>query len=224
VALLHAGGGHIVPGDGRCGNAPTAFACEHTIEYVLLFDLKRVLDPLSLRIVPFFYWASREGSSAGRRSFAESTLRLIAIFPRRPKVEADTERVLLKFNAQVQQDAVALGRAGIPAICGAPRARALDECYLGCRCVWFSISEAAEFGDVVVSLEPGAAISSQFPISDPLCEKSLQDLFSRAVTFSWREAVDVLATTKPGRGTGFRPWGPHGYKPFYLAVSDERAW
>lgn len=200
---------------------PTAFASEHTLEYALLFDLVRILSPLEFRIVPFFFWASREGSPKGRGSFPDSTLRLLAVFPRRPKVQAGNPLVHVKFNAEVQEDAERLSRAGIPVVCGAPRGRSLEDCYLGCACAWFSIAHATD-DDIGVDLDSGIRVESSdgSPIIGPLHEDCLRGVVEGTSPVRWSEALDAIFRVRPGGKRSSGLWGPHGYKPFYLALLD----
>lgn len=65
---------------------PAGFMSERTAEYVLVPDIMHRLRQEFSSIVPFYYWASREGSVKVAHSYS-GHVRVVAAYARRPKID-----------------------------------------------------------------------------------------------------------------------------------------
>src|SRR5690348_2806966 len=105
----------------------TSFISEHTAELILVPDILRILQPVYPCITPLYYWASREGSIMSRRAFEHKRVRVLAFYPRRPKVKSPgMGTILVKFNELLYNRSSYFHSKGIPVIAGVPLADSLD--------------------------------------------------------------------------------------------------
>ena len=64
---------------------PVSFMSEHTVEYALVPKMIGILAPQFPRVIPIYFWATREGSRISRLCDVSGKVRVIAVFPRRPQ-------------------------------------------------------------------------------------------------------------------------------------------
>lgn len=77
----------------------SSFISEHTAEYIILPPLINAIEKKYSSVLPLFYWSSREGGSHGRDSLRFNNYKVIAVYPRRPKVlKVNSETICLTFN------------------------------------------------------------------------------------------------------------------------------
>lgn len=208
---------------------------EHTAEYVLVPDLIRRLSGTFNRIVPFFFWASREGQAKARASYT-GTVRLLGAYARRPKVARPGEdTIYVKFNELLFSHASDLGEAGIPLLAGVPCISRLSDFHMGVECAWFHIEAGQHLrgADAFATIHlkdqtPTAVLDPQVPVRGPLENGNLISLaLKHSRTMVWPEALEKLVnigrnfTEKPYH---FRTWYGRNlpYKPFYLALLENK--
>lgn len=128
---------------------PIGFLSEHSVEFVLVPRLISILSKTYSNIVPFYFWAAREGNSISQSCDTGEYLRLIAVYPRRPKVSHphDSE-ILIKFNAVLFEKAREYEQFGIPVFAGVPRVSSIMDFRLNTPCTWFEILGAESPADI----------------------------------------------------------------------------
>lgn len=210
---------------------PSGFMSEHSAEYVLVPDLACQLQAQFGRVVPFFFWARREGGRIAKESYSGS-VRLLAAYARRPKVDYPSDPVItVKFNDLLFERAWQLNRIGIPVLAGVPCVSSLAELRLGVQCAWFHIEPSHQQWEDSLARIPLATPSQtelarpDTPIRGPLHRDDVVQLAAtRTHPMLWREALEHIRQVNRGDADGlfirrwFGPFAP--YKPFYLALLD----
>lgn len=65
---------------------PISSINERTVKYLVVPAFKQELSKHFSKVIPFHYWISREGGSLNKEFLIDKQLRIIALYPRRPKV------------------------------------------------------------------------------------------------------------------------------------------
>ena len=205
------------------------FMSEHTAEFLLVPDIVRRLEPAFPHIVPFYYWASREGSRIVAASDS-SYIRLVAVYGRRPKVGMYGQpRVLMKVNKELFDHAAIFKGYGIPVLAGLPCVSRLTDCTSGAACAWFFLDPCGgAYEDEYLELDirqSERAVYEHGPIRGPLSTEELQELvFERSTVMAWPEALGQIRSaartlSRDASLYRYRRFGwPTAYKPFYLAL------
>lgn len=119
-----------------------SFICEHTAEYILVPELKRILRNKFDTVVPIYPWASREGSNIAKELHENDKFKMVGLYPRRPKlVFVGRFKTIVKINAQILRGAQAGLQLGIPIIAGCPVAKNFWELGKNPNCVWIELNQ-----------------------------------------------------------------------------------
>lgn len=204
--------------------------CEHTAEYALVPRLVSILSEESARIIPFYFWASREGNSVSLASIRDLPIRLISVYARRPKViNAGTREVSVKFNAELFDYASLAVPLGIPVFAGLPLASSIIDMTPDVPCVWFDLNPCPNGTsdiEAVISVDhlPGDLIEIAPCVIGPLdADTLISTIVDKSRRMIWGEAINTLRIIRRESGLGhgyFRWFG--GYKPFYLLLCDQQ--
>jgi len=195
----------------------TSFLSEHTAEYSLVYILNGILTN-DWRVTPLFYWHTREGSRIARLcSEAETPVKVMAMYARRPKLCSPTaDCFLMKVNSSILRRAGFLIAAGIPVLCGVPRISRLLDFHLDCDCVWLSIKEVGQLRDIEIELElasgmlargilpQGIELVRDNDVKD-LALHSAQDMTLGAAMAAISESARVEDFTHPLFGAQYKP-------------------
>lgn len=203
---------------------------EHTAEYIIVPAMTRVLNRVFEQVIPFYFWSTREGSSVAT---VEGDIRLLAVFPRRPKVIVPRQdSIMVKFNKILFETAQIFNEFGIPTFAGVPLVSSLDQLCLESRCAWFYLqTNSSNINDVncnlrLDNLEISFAESTD-KIEGPLSDEQLIHYVSdNSHTVTWEEAIlkikDMRCHMRYQRGQGFsRFWFLGGCKPYYMALKNK---
>ncbi|QXO16994.1 hypothetical protein [Vibrio ostreae] len=182
----------------------TSYISEHTAEYVLVPEMKSVLEQEFSVVLPIFPWLTREFSKVGKSTHGFSSFRVLALFPRRPKIS--NSDIYLTINSELSACNQHAKMHGITVVAGCPIARNLRE-LASCReCVWLRIDSHYDYLKDVSKLG-SMRLTNADVLEEVLCspEQSMDSL-----EMFIRSARDTL----PVRFFGAR------YKPVYFLVSD----
>lgn len=204
----------------------TSFICEHTAEYFLTRRIADALLPWFDFAVPIHYWATREGSSIAMQSIADTPIRVVAVYARRPKITAPgADRLVMKINEQLFAAATFAARFGIPLLAGLPLVTQLADLCPEAGCAWFWLTGGTGPGcDVEIVLpvdDPHATVIEDPHIVGPVLEDSLADRVQYlAGTWHWRDATRIMHALR-NKGMGHHgPFGG-GYQPFYVVLPGD---
>jgi len=78
---------------------PISFVNEHTVEYSMVFYITELLNEKFKKVIPFYFWRSREGSKISLETVDLSRkFFLIAVYARRPKLFGHENEIIIKFS------------------------------------------------------------------------------------------------------------------------------
>jgi hypothetical protein len=208
---------------------PVGFLSEHTVEYAVVASATRALSPLGCRITPLFFWASREGSRFGRAGGPDGPTRVLAMYPRRPKVlHPGQDWVRTKFNNVLFHHSHALAAGGICVVAGVPCISSLADFGVDSQIAWFLLKPDAlpedRYIDISIVSEPRCLRrSSEDGVIGPLLETTLVSIVKEhCTTNSWHHHLETIR--QAGKRQSDHPWVPYWsgwqafYKPIYLLL------
>ncbi len=210
---------------------PTSFISEHSAEFALVPAAVRALSAADERVVPLYFWKSREGSSMGVRCGPEGSVRVAAMFARRPKVlSPDQDHVLVKLNDMLFAAASFLAEVGIPTFAGVPLASSMAALACHIRVAWLGLLPTVRDPsdvEIVINAESGRCEDTLPPFIQalPTDDELREFVAAHSERIPWRRAPDamrgnpilapsVTAFVQRFRGGFFGP----SYKPVYLVL------
>lgn len=198
-----------------------SFISEHTAEFYLVPRFQKVLRSDFSTTLPFFFWSTREGNSNSRNSSTGESVRVCALFPRRPKL-GGTCAVIMKVNKEVFEMAAELQQVGIPSFVGVPIVHSLFELVEDFDCLWFYLRARDQFqAEWEVECEGSMALPCNGALRGPCRSKEVcQIIETQSQTRSWQDTIEMIRYAR-NRGEQTRsyrfPFGPV-YKPVYFLV------
>jgi hypothetical protein len=201
----------------------TSFMSENTAAYALVPDLVAHLGEHFPRVIPVYFWLTREGARVGLESMGNQTVRVVGAYARRPTViHPGDDRILVKINDLLFAAAREGAGFGIPVFAGVPLVNTLADFSLGVRCSWFHITSTSH---AVTDSEFLLPVSEQPPmlalqegISGPLTSAQIVEIAeSECSELHWMEAAEGMRFVKSPEGIYARPFGG-GYRPFFLVM------
>jgi len=72
----------------------TSFISEHSLEYIVVPSICKILRAKYKRIIPIYYWATREGNALSGKLHSNIRVRLLSVFPRRPKIDSNQPDII----------------------------------------------------------------------------------------------------------------------------------
>lgn len=200
-----------------------SFLSEHSAEYVLVPNLTAQLATAFPRIIPLFFWSTREGNATALEGSGDMGVRVVTAFARRPRISArQPGHVFVKINAELFDYAAVSGAVGMPVLAGVPVVQALHDFFTDAACAWFSVNPLSSSGEVVIEAgsAPQAAanaLTEGKPIQ-PVNARELVALALRARVWTWSEAATHLRACRRALDRGARFPFAAGYRPFHLLL------
>jgi len=205
----------------------TSFLSEHSAEYALVHDLAHVLSRKYDCIVPIYFWTTREGSTIATRSVGQRAVRVLTVYPRRPKIHnPEDETIVMKVNSLLLQAGAAGCELGIPVFVGVPRATQLLEFTLDTPCSWFHLAERdppKTDVEIRISVDGKSAVSdvAPCPLSGPLAANNVLSAVRRTTRpMMWDEVVESIREIRARGEVGHRAFFWSGYRPFYFLMPE----
>lgn len=201
-----------------------SFISEHSAEYVLVPNIVSRLTGKYGQVTPVFLWLSREGNATALEMMADRRIRLLTVFPRRPKISSRLQDgITMKINHELLRYSAGSAGAGMTVLVGVPLLSSLSMLSIGTKCCWFELGASSTTDrDYFVEIGlNGMLISNDAPaqaLSGPLNDAQIQDAANRCRIMPWAQAVENIRwvrSLQPEVG-GFPFFG--GYKPFHLML------
>lgn len=203
-----------------------SFMSEHTAEYAVVPDLSATLSGRYSRIIPVYFWSTREGSRVGCESGSDRPFRVVAAFARRPKVaHAGSESIVVKVNEILFSTAHLGTYFGVPILAGVPMINDLHDFFVGASCSWFHITSQSELNvdrEFRLSLE-GEVQNGSLPtgIAGPLSKTEIVEVVeSQCRELDWLSVLDAMRHLKSA-GRTRHPIFSCGYRPFFMVITDD---
>jgi hypothetical protein len=198
-----------------------SFLSEHTCEFLMVPRITQYLEQFYPIVIPIYYWGSREGISISRGEMRIKSFRVMAFYPRRPKVTAiDDADIEVKFNQHLFVRTNALIAAGIPVLAGVPLISNIYEARSNCECAWFRINKGGQEESFAVQLNAVTLISGSAVDQIKLTDfESLID--SQCKLLTGEEIVKIIRSFRSDFDSGFYTgiWGDT-YKPIYFLIES----
>jgi hypothetical protein len=207
----------------------TSFMSEHTAEYILVPDLVRRLTPHFRCVIPMFFWSTREGNKVAARGMENTTVRLLSVFPRRPKISlAQPDQITVKINEELLAYSRAGREIGVPVIAGVPLVSSFKGLRPDSPCCWFDLGPLSSANnDCFIEITSEGRVIEQEPCttpkSEPISDTDLVALVKQSSAHLWEQTIKNLGHLRRSQpaSTGF-PFFGH-YRPFHFVfVNPER--
>ncbi len=198
----------------------SSFFGERTAEYALVPLLQRALVREFGWAIPMSYWRTREGNRTSAEMHKGLSVRILAMFARRPKVTPSDTILAGKVNWELFRFASFARELGVPTIAGYPAVKSVIELHSDPRVFWLHIEglRADEFFIDLSSREQPLIDMYGNPVPTMSVDEIAEYIRTRAQTFKWDEAMQCIhrLRTEPD-GHYVSPWSS-GYKPAYMLI------
>jgi len=202
-------------------NKPTSFISEHSAEYALIPEITNILKRKFNQVTPIFPWATREGSKISNLIHQEELIKIIGIFPRRPKLKkSDNTEISITVNSELISGATRAKDYGIPMVAGCPLVRSFWELGNCKKFAWIKLGKnTLESYTLSKSDRPSEQEATHF-----LTKNQILNLAQNTSTFlTLPEFIEAYKHIKR-EGSSKEPYyyGSRtffgSYKPFYLLM------
>lgn len=165
--------------------APPSFCSERTVEYFAPPRLTSLLVSDGVRVVPFYFWSTRVGSSIAKVAAPRAPARVVACFACRPR-PTHASAIAVKIDSQLFETAALPATHGIPVLAAVPLAPNLGKLSDQTECLWLSIDGKAPATDgwgVVGSGLESRAIEPRLPGVEILSGAEVRQISRAAFEF-----------------------------------------
>jgi hypothetical protein len=125
-----------------------SFISEHSLEYIVVPSICKILRAKYKRIIPIYYWATREGNTLSSKLHSNLRVWILSVFPRRPKIDSNHSDVIYgKLNNSILHFAEVAKSIGIPTIFCMPIVKSFLDISDDSKCLYLDVSKYNE-GDI----------------------------------------------------------------------------
>jgi hypothetical protein len=194
-----------------------SFLNEKTVEYILVPQLVEILHAKFECVIPFYFWANREGSTRTNKMMMHNDYKLIVFYARRPKIYShDDERIQMKINTLLFERSKYFGIYDIPLLAGVPLLSDFSKMSLKSKCAWFQIGDSGYDESLILNTLSENTID--FPNIKKLEPSDVIGLIEqRSRKFEWAEIVEIIKNVKYSENYHWHFMGER-YKPVYILV------
>lgn len=119
-----------------------SFISEHSLEYIIVPSISNILRARYKRIIPIYFWATREGNTLSNKLHSNLRVRILSVFPRRPKIESiDSDFIHGKLNTSILRFGEVAKSIGIPTIFCMPLIKSFIDISDNCKCLYLEVSK-----------------------------------------------------------------------------------
>lgn len=199
-----------------------SFMCEHSAEYVVARCLGHILESAGIAAIPLYFWSSREGNRMSRHVHSSLRGRLIAVFPRRPKLHIEKPgSVYWKINEELHRFANAADHFGIVTIGALPIASSILDLLPPAGVIWLKLGGKVE--ECVVNLHVSSTkIDSTSGKPKTLgAEEIVSVLQSNSKILNWEEMLFGMSQLRLELTESHHAFmGGSSYKPVYFLMPE----
>lgn len=205
----------------------TSFINERTLEYKLVPDLQKALEPHCNAAMPMFFWKTREGGIRSRASSIGESFKVIAMFARRPKVHDKTNVLYATINDELLTFAEHAISMGVPTIGGFCAARDLREIN-SAHPIWIPLLKSDEAMHLLrwnESDSSGGSLSTYDSKTASFKTGELPEaILPRCEPMSFGAAIDTMDRLRSvlNREAVLPYYYGSSYKPVYMLIEGSR--
>lgn len=196
----------------------SSFISEHSIELILIPAIINILKLNYCKVTPLYYWSSREGGSIATKSFNNKELKIIALFPRRPKINNPKDsKIYIKLNQVLYDRSSFFNQNGILTIAGLPLCKSLDCFHTDTKLVWFELMPEG-FERIITFDLASNNLTNEVPLLNK--EELLVQINQKTKALSWLQFREVIRKMNQ-QNFNLNRWYPFSgslYKPIYLIL------
>lgn len=201
-----------------------SFISEHSAEYVLVPNLKNILQEKFGIVTPIFPWSTREGGTMARHLHEGERFQVIGLYPRRPKLVSPSGSIItVKLNRQILLGAERGRELGIPIIAGCPLVKDFWELGSSPDCLWIKLDQGSN-DNIGLEIEKLQPLHSTNQVSSYIFqnrEDLLVYLMERTISMNLDDAMlsfrDIKRASWESEFRGY--FGlMSGYKPVYFLL------
>lgn len=198
----------------------TSFISEHSAEYLIVPKLLQILAADFETVIPLFFWATREGGIWARESLRQNSFKVLALYPRRPKIQCvGAAQVYLKLNQMLFERSSEFEKKGIPVIAGLPLVSDLMECKAGATCLWLLVHPGGTEEEMEISIHDPVIHSSSASSIAGGDFKAVIAKYCRSI--GGEELIGIFRQAR----FGFNEYARFSmfndlYKPTYILIAD----
>jgi hypothetical protein len=200
-----------------------SFVSEHTLEYILIPRLSRILKQQFKSVVPIFPWMTREGNLLSKSLHRSDEFKIIGLFPRRPKFESGVEgKIYIKINIELIESLKIASGFNLPLIAGCPLIENLWELGDNTSCVWIKIKKnEKETYQIEIAKDanggyPKMKSNDFFETDDQL----LNYVVKNCHTFNFDHMIEIIRMINGRRNEYPSFYLGASYKPVYFLFKD----
>ncbi|MDY0340549.1 MAG: hypothetical protein RBS17_04990 [Coriobacteriia bacterium] len=160
-----------------------------------------------------------------RESLGASSVRLLTVYARRPKVRYPGDhQILMRVNLELYAAAKIAEEIGCPVLAGIPLVNDLKNLVVGARCCWFRVHAPGPSGAVsdTVHLDARTGDLLEHPLGlSALRTSDLVEVARDAEQISWAAAVKAVRAFRLACGEHRGWWSGGAYKPFHMLILDD---
>lgn len=201
----------------------TSFISERTAEYVVVPSMAKILSNAYGKVIPLFFWVSREGGNVSKNSFNEM-VRVVALYARRPKLNhVFDDNIQIKFNQILFDRRDFFYEKGITTLCGAPICNSLSSFAYETSIKWFYLK--AHGNETTIDFEINN-LSRKITNENVVIlneNEVLEIVKNESQLMRWDDAINTIRELK-NRGKQYARWGYVSglfgdlYKPVFLVL------
>lgn len=205
-----------------------SFISEHSLEYIIVPRIWELLKQRFSLVIPIYFWAAREGNSLSKKIHKEQKLKILLVFPRRPKINLNKpNRVYGKINYSIINCFRKARTFGIPTVFSFPVILSFKDIANNVLIDHFEVVHF-EQKDIhfFVNKETNeiSVLDNQVKALRLLNDSDIFDLVTNAKELNWENAVaKINELRRMNRYDGssnygrFFFWG-NSYKPIYFLI------
>ena len=196
----------------------SSFISEHTAEFVLVPKLLYLLNESFAQVIPIYFWATREGNSFSVSEIGDKRVKILSLYPRRPKIYGYEKNLFLKVNYYLVHRNKYLQENGICNFFGVPIAKSLLELGLNTKCNWFYLEKNAECFDQEFPIINTIPTNRKGLIGPLKKQNILNYIESISQEMEYSDFVKIIRNREM-RGN-FNPFFSNQYKTVYFVLHN----
>jgi hypothetical protein len=196
---------------------PTAVMNEQTAAYTVVPALVALLETTFSRVIIINFWSTREGTGKAASGLLGRSMKVIAVYSRRPKTTDKVPgKLFIKLNQQLFDRAAELSKNGIPVFAAAPKAQSLWDLKRTTECCYFAIMPGQSEQIVELDVE-------HYEVKEPVITPGelLASVVQKAEAMDYGSVISAIKKSNSQSHSFFMfsRWGQ--YKPIYfLCLTD----